>query len=350
MVDSTLYRISVRSLDQAFEARRSETLLEALLAQGLDYPHGCTTGLCGLCKSRLISGTVEHDSYFESALPPNEHDAGLILPCCAHPLSDCVMTPVQPDAHMPPVQSFEAAVCRIDRLTHDTVRLKLLPASGLRYEFLPGQYAALTLPGGPARDFSMASEPGGPTVDFLIRRVPGGEVTDRLLPSLATGDTVGLKGPYGLAYLREDHLGPIVAIAGGSGLAPVLSIVSAALHRGMTQPIHVYAGMRAEQDVCLEDELAALAQAPNVSLHIVLSEPAADAGDASRRTGLVHEVVAADLAGLGMVDWNAYIAGPPPMVDAAVRTLTSLGVRPQRCFADPFLTRADRAPATAAPT
>jgi len=167
----------------------------------------------------------------------------------------------------------------------------------------------------------------------------GGTASVYATTRLKVGDPVAVEGPYGTAYLREHHAGPIVAIAGGSGLAPITSIVESALAQGMRQPIRLYFGVRDERDLYGEAAMAALARAhPNFSFTPVLSQPSAPG---ARRTGFVHEIVAAEL---GEVDGlKAYLAGPPPMVEAASAMLTARGVRREDIHADAFYTEAEKA-------
>ncbi|HZP85765.1 MAG TPA: 2Fe-2S iron-sulfur cluster-binding protein [Burkholderiales bacterium] len=335
------HRIKIQSLAQTLDAPSDSTLLESMLDAGIDYPHGCVSGLCSLCKSRLISGAVTHLDYFASALSDEEKDAGLVLPCRALPSSDCVITPVQHDANLPPVTTHAGRVVGLTKLTHDIVRLTVALPANARYEFLPGQYSQVTFPGAASRDFSMASTPGEGLIEFFVRRLPGGEVTDKRLGTLAIGEAVSIKGPFGVAYLRELHIGPMIAVAGGSGLAPIRSIVRTALERGMKQPIRIYLGVRSERDIYLDAEFEQLCvDHPNISFTIVLSDPQPSSAYAR---GNVHEKVLRDLTGMDLGDWIAYVAGPPAMVSAVSGVVQGLGVQTSRCHADPFLTKADLA-------
>jgi naphthalene 1,2-dioxygenase ferredoxin reductase component len=149
---------------------------------------------------------------------------------------------------------------------------------------------------------------------------------------------VRVSGPFGSAYLRESHAGPIVAVAGGSGLAPVRSIVTTALRADPARRIHLYLGVRAERDVYGEEELRALAaRHPGLSVDIVLSEP--EPGSA-RRAGFVGAAVDADLG--DTTGFKAYVAGPPPMVDHVQRVLAAKGMQPRDLHTDPFYSQAPR--------
>lgn len=334
------YSVKVEVNGVPHRVNQGETLLEALLRDGIDYPHGCTSGVCGICKSRVISGEVELGHYYSSVLTNEERSAGLTLVCCATPLSDCTISPVQTEMILPPVRSITTTVSRVERLTHDIVRLGLTPDNGDTLRFLAGQYVSLSTDRLPPREFSMANGPGSAELEFFIRRVPDGMFTGFIFEQAAIGQKLTVTGPFGLAYLREDHIGPILAVAGGSGLAPVLSIIRTALAHGMAQPIRLYIGVRAERDVYMERELRELQLThPNLSLTFVLSDPEANT---SRPIGLMHEVLAKDLSADALRDSCAYVAGPPVMVEAVAKVLIGLGLPASACHSDPFFTSADK--------
>lgn len=316
-----------------------ETILEAALAAGIDYPCGCQSGNCGSCKSRLIAGQVELSPYSETALTEAERAAGYILACRAVPTSDVAVAWVEPDeavAHA--LRRLECRVVGIADATHDIRILKLRIDAGGPFDYAAGQYAAVGFDGLPPRDFSMASPAGGPELEFHVRTIEGGTVSAFVRRALKPGDRVRVEGPHGTAYLRESHRGPILALAGGSGLAPIKAIVERALAIALPQPIHLYFGVRDERDLYLEDHFRRLAATePKLSFVPVLSEPT---GRTRRRTGFVADAVAADFRDLDGA--KAYVAGPPVMVETCVAAVKRLGVRSQDCHADAFYTEADK--------
>jgi CDP-4-dehydro-6-deoxyglucose reductase/ferredoxin-NAD(P)+ reductase (naphthalene dioxygenase ferredoxin-specific) len=223
-------------------------------------------------------------------------------------------------------------------MTHDIKRLRLAIEAGGPFTFSAGQFASLGFADLPARDYSMANRPDEPRLEFHISRAGQG-ASAYVASGLRHGDIVMVTGPLGSAFLRQHHRGPIVALAGGSGLAPIKSIVETALAAGMTQPIHLYFGARAERDIYLERDFRTLA-AVHRNLHFtpVLSEPGAAT---ARRCGLVHDAASADLGDLDGA--KAYIAGPPAMVEAAIRLFVDVrGMRPQDVHADAFYSEAEK--------
>ena len=238
-----------------------------------------------------------------------------------------------------PQRQLKCRVAGLEQATHDIriVRLEIL--SGGPFSFAAGQYAQVKFAGLPARDYSMANRPDQAGLEFHIRQLGGGTASVYAATQLKLGDPVSVEGPLGTSYLRALHTGPILAIAGGSGLAPIKSIVATALAQGMAQPIRLYFGVRDERDLYGEREMAALAAVhPNFRFTPVLSTPS---GPTARRTGFVHHAVAADLDDIdGM---KAYLAGPPPMVEAAAALLAARGLRREDIHADAFYTEAEKA-------
>ncbi len=343
------FRVKIRqeqaTRPEGLEVATGGTILEAALAAGVPYPHGCQSGNCGACKSELLSGEVEMSPYSEHALSAVEKDQGLVLACRSVPWSDCEVAWLEADDLA--IHASRRMACRvvsIEDATHDIKIMRLAIETGGPFGFSAGQYASVRFPGLPPRDYSMASRPDQDLLEFHIRLLPGGAVSPFVQQRLAVGDRVQVEGPMGASFLRSAHRGPIVAMGGGSGLAPIKSIVETALGQGMAQDIHLYFGARTENDIYLEDHFKALAaKHANLTFDVVLSEPD---GPTARRIGFLHEALAADHGNLDGA--KVYLAGPPPMVESAVETAKSLGVRRQDCHADAFYTEAEKAALEAA--
>jgi len=322
-----------------------QSILEAALAAGIPWPHGCRSGNCGSCKSELLSGEVEMSPYSEYALTGAERDSGLILACRSVPWSDCEVAWLDAgDTEVFPSRRLRCRVVSVEPATHDIriVRLRIEDDGPLA--FAAGQFAEVTFDGMPPRDYSMANQPGGAELIFHIRAIAGGRVSAWLAENLGPGDSVRLEAPFGTSYFRAAHRGPVLALAGGSGLAPILSIVEAALAADVARPVRLLFGVRAERDVYLEDRLWALAAGhDNFSFDIILSAPE---GPTARRSGLLHEALAAEAPDLDGT--KVYLAGPPAMVEAATAVVRELGARRQDCHADAFYTGAEKAALEAA--
>jgi CDP-4-dehydro-6-deoxyglucose reductase/ferredoxin-NAD(P)+ reductase (naphthalene dioxygenase ferredoxin-specific) len=229
-----------------------------------------------------------------------------------------------------PSRIMRCRVLELEDLTHDIKGLRLAVEAGGPMTFSAGQYAQVEFAPGLSRHYSMANTPDEPELVFHIRHMPGGRTSSYVATQLKVGDRVKVSGPLGVSYLRDNHRGPVLLVAGGSGLAPMQSILCTLLERGHAAPVTLYFGVRSERDLYHESLFKDFAaQHPNFSYHVVLSE---QIGASGRRYGLVHEAIDQPIAD----DVMAYLAGPPVMVEAASALLTALGVAPRQIHADAF--------------
>jgi ferredoxin-NAD(P)+ reductase (naphthalene dioxygenase ferredoxin-specific) len=335
------FKVHIVSADRTIDVPTGETILDAALDAGIGYPFGCQSGNCGACKSHLQKGEVSMEGYSEFALSDEEKDRGVILACRVVPTSDCEVAWLEEDdLVIHPRQVLATKVLSIDDATHDIKRVRLELVSGGPFYFSAGQFASVTFDGCAPRDYSMANVPGDPVLEFHVRRSQGGTTSAYVAEKLKVGGPVRVEGPFGASHLREAHRGPIIAVAGGSGMAPMKSIVDRALALGMPQHIYFYFGVRTERDLYLHDHFVELA-AKHPTFHFI---PVLSEGDGmNRRCGLVHEAVAAD--------WDefdgckAYLAGPPVMVEAATKLFEQRDMRRLDIHADAFYTAAEMASA-----
>ena len=334
------FAVIIEQAEAPIAVEMGQTILDSAIAQGIPYPHGCRSGNCGACKSRLVAGDVEMSPYSEFALTADEREHGLILACRSVPWSDAEVAWLGEDETIHhPIRRMTCRVRALDPMTHDIKRIRLEIVDGGPFSFSPGQYGSVTFADLAPRDYSMANTPDEELIELHVRHVADGAASAYVAESLAVGETVALEGPFGTSWLREAHRGAIYALAGGSGLAPIKSMVEPALDLGMAQDIRIYFGVRDERDLYLEEHFAALcARHTNLAFIPVLSQPS---GTTERRTGFVHHALAADI---GDVDGcKAYLAGPPPMVEAATALLLERGMRRDDIHADAFYTEADKA-------
>lgn len=327
--------ITVEGDPQVANAEAGDTILGALLRSGIGFAYSCEAGNCGTCKCELVQGDILELEYSEHALPAAEHDKGVVLACRTQVWGDTTIRRLSAEEFiMHPSRVMACKVEALDFLTHDILRLRLAIVSGGPYTFSAGQFAKVVFAfsGGEPRDYSMANTPDEEILEFHIRCVPGG-ISEKLPTHLKLGDGVKVSGPFGTSYLRARHAGPILAVAGGSGLAPIRSILYTALAKGTNQPIHLYFGVRGERDVYAEAELRTLqVQHRNLTVHIVLSEEGGSSSN--RRHGMVTDAVRADFPSLE--GFMAYLAGPPPMVESATELITQIGIPARDVHADAF--------------
>lgn len=326
---------------QTIAAIMGETILTNALQAGVSFPHNCQSGNCGACKCELIDGDVLELPYSEYALSAEERRRNLILACRAQVWGDCTVRLLEAEELvLHPSRVMRCRVEAITDLTHDIKGLKLSIREGGPYTFTAGQHAHLKFGSAiPARNYSMANHPADESLEFHIRAVPRGQASGYVHTSLHAGDEVKVSGPLGNAYLREHHRGPILAVAGGSGMAPIKSICAAALQADPNRKIQLYFGVRDARDVYVEDYLEQLAERhPNFAFEVVVSQPMRPT---SRRKGMIREAVAADFSSFD--GYKAYVAGPPPMVEAVQQLLLDKAMALRDIHADAFYSQADDA-------
>ena len=183
----------------------------------------------------------------------------------------------------------------------------------------------------------MANSPNTSELEFHIKTLDGGEVSNYVKNDLKLGEIITVKGPYGNAYLREKHKGPIIAVAGGTGLAPILSIIEYSQEIAMKQPINIYYGAQSEQELYFTEQLDMITKANNnLKFYPVTSEKSKNK---TIRQGLVTDAVIEDINDFD--GYKAYLAGPPKMVESAEKILTNKGIRKVDIHSDAFYTPYD---------
>jgi naphthalene 1,2-dioxygenase ferredoxin reductase component len=216
---------------QLARAIEGETILESLHQAGVAFPHNCQSGNCGACKCELVSGDVLELPCSEYALSEDERARGLILACRTQVWGDCAVRALDDgEVVLHPSRVMRCRVVDLTDLTHDIKRIGLSIESGGPFLFTAGQHAQLKFgPGIPERAYSMANRPDQSQLEFHVRLVPRGQASGYVFTNLHVGAQIAVSGPHGTAHLRENHRGPIIAVAGGSGMAPIKSIVETAL-------------------------------------------------------------------------------------------------------------------------
>lgn len=322
----------IQPMGQVIEVAPGTRLLDALRDAQVPVSYSCEAGRCGTCRCRVLQGEV-----IDSGRPqqnPLDVGEGCVLACQTFLTQSCAIEIPEPDeVVVHPARIVKATVQAVETLTHDIRRVLLQPAKPIG--FSPGQYAQLQFTPEHVRPYSMAGVPGDGTLEFHVRVVPEGRVSGYVAQRLKPGDSVRVSGPLGTAYLRRRHEGPMLCVAGGTGLAPILSIVRGALAEGLRNPVHLYFGVRSPRDLYGLDWLADLQRRhPALQLHVVV----ASGGDPrEQRCGPVTEAIEQDLQDLQ--GWRAYLCGSPPMVEAAAALARRKGLEPARIHADAFYTQ-----------
>lgn len=326
------------------EVDEEQNVLRAAAEQGITLMHGCKEGQCASCKSFVLEGDdIELDKYSTFALPDFELDEGFTLLCRAHVYEDVTIELLNYDEDMlrsgHPICEAVAEVVSMEHVTHDMRHLVLKLVEPEEIAFWPGQYVDIALPGTEeTRSFSMAntSSKDGGLLEFVIRVYPDGLFSSFLDTQVAIGDRLQVVGPFGVFTLRDGRDSDLVFVGGGAGMAPILSVLRSLADRGSTRKATYYYGARTQRDLCFEKELYALTERlPNFRFVPALSE-AADDEEWDGERGLITDVVRRHESDLSEAD--SYVCGPPPMVEAAMDLLTSLGAPEKHIYYDKFTT------------
>jgi propane monooxygenase reductase subunit len=323
-----------------FEVDEDETVLHGAFRQGLQLMHGCKEGQCSSCKSFLLDGEVDLDRYSTFALPDFEEQEGWTLLCRAHALTDLEVELINYDEDVLkaglPLVTAKARVTAVDDLTHDIRRLELELLEPAALEFHPGQYVDISIPGadGNHRSFSMANLPSDKgRLEFMIKLYPDGRFSGLLgSGEICVGTELEINGPYGMFTLRDQSPRRLVFIGGGAGMAPILCLLRSLHDRGIERDAVYYYGARTEDDLFHREQLEALA-AELPSFRYV---PALSHAEWDGETGLITDVV--ERCEDDLTDVDAYVCGPPPMVEAAQGLLMAKGVPETRIYFDKFTT------------
>jgi propane monooxygenase reductase subunit len=341
------HRVRFEPVGIEIEVDEDQTILRAAAEQGIMLMHGCKEGQCASCKSFILDGDdVEHDRYSTFALPDYEKDEGFTLLCRAHAYEDLTIELLNYDEEMIhsglPIKQAVAEVVANDRVTHDMRHLVMRLLEPKSLKFFPGQYVDFAVPGQDStRSFSMANtsslEKG--LLEFVIKIYPDGLFSTFLDTDVSVGDRLDITGPFGVFTLRDAPDADLVYVGGGAGMAPILSLLRSMAERGIQRKATFYYGARRRRDLCFEKELFALQEKlPDFRYVPALSEPGSkDQWDGE--VGLITDVLRRrehDLSGA-----DAYVCGPPPMVEAALELLPALGVAEKRVFYDKFTTTGD---------
>ena len=317
-------------------------MLEAALAAGLNLPHSCKSGHCSSCRARLISGEIRYPAGRPAGITPQEERDGYVLLCQARARSDLtVEARLVANVADVEIETLPARIAALNPLAPDVMQVLLRLPSVERLRFHPGQYLDVLLPGGRRRSFSIASPPhDSELIELHVRRVSGGGFTERVFgvgsaeeSPLGVGSLLRIEGPIG-QFSYRDGRAPMLMVAGGTGFAPLKSILRHVLESGLERDIHFYWGARHPRDLYEHARMLEwVRQHPRLSFSAVLSE--ATAAEAVRsRVGLVHEAVLADHPDLG--GYEVYAAGPPAMIEAIRAQFPPRGLAAERLYFDSF--------------
>lgn len=329
----TTYNVALNFEDgvtRVIQCEDDEKVTDAAFRQKINLPMDCRDGVCGTCKCFAEKGEYELEFYMDESMSDEEAEEGYVLTCQMTPESDCVLrVPASSAVCKTAPEAVEGEVLGVDQLSETSfgLRVKLSKPIG----FLPGQYVNLTVPGTDKhRSYSFSSAPGADEATFLIRNLPGGVMSSYLGGQVKAGDALTATGPMGAFYLRPIERAQLW-LAGGTGLAPFLSMLEQVAEQGPDQPIVLYYAVTRAADLVELDRVNALAEKiGNVTVITILAAEE----DAHERKGFVTDHVTAEDLNDG--DCDVYLCGPPPMVDAVRTHFDELGVAPANFFYEKF--------------
>jgi phenol hydroxylase P5 protein len=340
------YQLTIEPLGATIEVEEGQTLLDAALRQGIYIPHACGHGLCGTCKVEVSVGEVDHGHANPFALMDFERDVGKTLACCATLQSDaCIEADIDedPDAEVIPVRDFHTTVSRIVTLTPTIKAIFLKLDQPLHFQ--AGQYVQVVIPGiEGSRAFSIANSPtqvqATGEIELNVRMVPGGAGTTWLHQQLKVGDKLQISGPYGRFLVRKSAKLPLIFMAGGSGLSSPRAMIQDLLEVKSLEPMTLVYGQRTREELYYDAEFRALAeQHPHFTYVPSLSGEAEGSGWTGAR-GFVHDVAKAHFGG-NFSGHQAYLCGPPVMIEACISTLMQGRLFERDIYTEKFLSAAD---------
>ena len=303
-----------------------ETLSDAAYRQRVNIPLDCRDGACGTCRAHCESGSYDmpESSYIEDALEASDAAKGFVLACQMRPKSDCVVKILATSqACKSGAHSYGGKIASVEQFSPSTIRFAIDLDEGAAPGFLPGQYVNVQIPGTElTRSYSFSSAPGARRVEFVVRNVPNGRMSDYLANTAAEGDAISFLGPFGSFYLRPVAR-PVLFLAGGTGIAPFLSMLRSLEQSGFAHPVRLVYAVTNDFDLIGLDELERIAAAhPNFSYLTCVAAP----DSTHPRKGYATAHVEPAWMNDGEVD--VYLCGPPPMVDAVRGWLGDIGVTP----------------------
>jgi len=311
-----------------------EKLSDAAYRQKVNIPLDCRDGACGTCRGLCESGDYDlpESSYIEDALTPEEAAQRQILACQMKPKSDCVVKiPASSAACKTGSSSFSGKLATVEKLSDSTIRFSIELDDPSSLSFLPGQYVNVQIPGTDlTRAYSFSSGPGSQLASFVVRNVPNGRMSTYLSDMAKPGEAISFAGPNGSFYLREIKR-PVLFLAGGTGIAPFLSMLESLTSSGSSQPIKMVFGVTNDMDLVALDQLDEMrAKLPGFEYRTVVASPESN----HARKGYVTEHIENDWLNQGDVD--VYLCGPVAMVDAVRNWLSGAGVTPANFLFEKF--------------
>ncbi len=315
------------------DCHEGDTLLDTLLAQGIEVPNGCRSGVCQSCLMRASAGTVPARA--QAGLKETLKKQGYFLACQCVPETPLTVSLDGADSLRIP-----ALITQLRPLAGDVMVLRLQPEHEFQYR--AGQYVTLWRDEHIGRSYSLASVPTlDEELEFHIKCVPGGAFSGWLREQARVGDRLAIQGPLGECfYIPGTQSQPLLLIGTGTGAAPLYGVARDALEQGLEQPIHLFHGAPTATGLYLHEDLAALAaRHANFHYHPCVRDGGGTQAERKQAVALRHGAVD-DIAleTLGETrGWRVYLCGAADFVHALRKRVFLSGARMNEIHADAFL-------------
>lgn len=314
-----------------FEIKPSQTILEAAISSGITLPYGCRSGSCGSCKATIIKGEVFHEDIMPGVLTDQDRSEQNFLLCKTYATSDVTITsPVEKKLDEFPKKITPVRVEKLNLLNHDVMQILLKLPAGENLQFKAGQYLEFILKDGARRAFSMANAPSDDLIELHVRLIEGGTFTNYVFNEMKEKSIHRIEVPIGNFYLRESDR-PMIFVAGGTGFAPIKSIINDCHRAGVERKIYLYRGFKTHKDL-YQDEVVEnwKKNINNFEAINIYSEEVVN----GQEKILVHKKVIKDLGQLDSFD--VYCCGAPGMIEVAYKEFVEAGLNPNSFYSDAF--------------
>lgn len=306
-----------------YEVLEEETVLDALLRQGVEVPNSCRAGACQCCMMRAVEGEVPATA--QVGLKPALKEQGYFLSCACKPEG-----PLTLEAPGEGLQ-FKTSILALEDLGAAVMRVRL--AAPADFSYRSGQFLTLINPAGVARSYSLASLPEDDSLELHIRRIPGGLMSTWIFETAKIGDEVTIAGPAGECFYTDDATDKPLLLAGtGTGLAPLFGILRDALNRGHRNRIVLFHGAVEPNGLYHMQLLANIAgEFKNFEYHPCVMRN----GDDTIKTGAIDEIILSEFPSLK--GWRGFLCGNPELVKMLKKKFFLSGMNMKDIAADAFI-------------
>ena len=338
------YRITLKTRDGQqieFDCDAEQSVQDAAEVAGYYPPALCKEGGCGTCLGACHAGDYTLGNHSASVLSAEAAARGDVLLCKTYPKDNLQLTvPYDADRiHQKQNPPREAEIVSVEPIAERTVSLVLQlkddPEVGLGFEFEPGEYVELAVPGqNLKRAYSIANIANWEgRLEFLIRLQKQGQFSEFLQQAKA-GEPLWVHAPTGAFQIQAQSLNPRCFVAGGTGFAPFLSMLRRMVEWGEDHPTHLFLGVNNEGEILCQQELASLQQSlPQLTVQICIWKPEHD------WDGFIGTPVDALKAYFDQNEAipDVYLCGPPILVEAATDIALQSGVHADHIYSERFV-------------